>query len=200
MNIKSLLAFPFLYATLMAALGAWRARSTYVEEYVRPHVGLRVLDIGCGPGDILEHLPEIDYLGFDMNPKYVNSATRMFGGRGRFICSRVGEMAVSEAGSFDLALATGVLHHLGDDEALKLFRLAQEALKPGGRLVTFDGCFEHGQSKIAQYLLSKDRGQFVRTKDEYVRLASKVFGDVKVSIRHDLLRIPYTHIILECTK
>lgn len=200
MNIKSLLTFPFLYELFISLLGGSKARSTYVNEYIRVLSGYKVLDIGCGPGDILEYMPAIDYVGFDINPKYIDSAVHNFKDRGLFICSKVGEMSVENPGSFDLALATGVLHHLSDNEALDLFMTAKEALKPGGRLVTLDGCFIPDQSKIAHFLIANDRGQFVRTKEEYLNLASKVFCDINVNIRHDLLRIPYTHIILECTK
>jgi hypothetical protein len=91
------------------------------------------------------------------------------------------------------------LHHLADDEALALLRLARAALKPGGRFVTFDGCLVDGQSAFARFLLRRDRGRFVRHRDDYLRLASRVFPNVTASVRHDLLRLPYTHIILECS-
>jgi hypothetical protein len=89
---------------------------------------------------------------------------------------------------------------LDDTEALQLFWVANAALKPGGRVITIDGCFTPDQSPSARYVLSQDRGQNVRTKEGYLQIASQVFPVVDVSIRHDLLRIPYTHIILECTK
>jgi hypothetical protein len=52
---------------------------------------------------------------------------------------------------------------------------------------------------LAQFILSNDRGKYVRTKDAYFRLAAEVFKDIQVNIHNDLLRIPYTHIIMECT-
>jgi SAM-dependent methyltransferase len=103
-----------------------------------------------------------------------------------------------ELASFDLAIAVGVLHHLNDAEALQLFQMAQAALKPAGRLITLDNCYRDGQSRIARFLISKDRGQYVRASDAYRNLALSVFPEVKASIREDLLRIPYTQVILEC--
>ena len=44
----------------------------------------------------------------------------------------------------------------------------------------------------------KDRGKFVRTREEYLRLASARFPKVEPHLRHDLLRIPYTHLIMRC--
>ena len=93
-----------------------------------------------------------------------------------------------------------MLHHLDDSDALALFELAHTALKEGGRFVTYDGCYIEGQSKIAKFIISQDRGRFVRTKDEYCNLASQIFSNVKQELREDLLRIPYTHLIMECRK
>ena len=171
----------------------------YISEYVRPVPGEKVLDIGCGPGDILENLPAVDYLGFDINPRYVEAARKRFGNRGHFFCGDVGLTAIDqEAGSFDLVLATGVLHHLDDDRAVSLFNLARKALKPGARLITYDGCYVAGQPKLARFVVSRDRGQHVRESGEYAMLAAQVFPQVKSFVRHDLLRIPYTHVILQC--
>ena len=36
----------------------------------------RHLDIGCGPGDRLSSLPEVNYTGFDLDPNYIAAATR----------------------------------------------------------------------------------------------------------------------------
>jgi hypothetical protein len=84
---------------------------------------------------------------------------------------------------------------LNEEEAIALFEVAKSVLKPGGRLITFDGCYREGQSRIARFILSQDRGRFVRTKEEYERLAKRVFSQVQLDIYDDLARIPYTHII-----
>jgi len=193
-----LLTLPSVYR-LFSTIVLGDGYRIYISEYVRPVSGEKVLDIGCGPGDILEDLPAVEYLGFDINPKYVETAQKRFGGRGRFFCSDVGLTVIDrEAATFDLVLATGVLHHLDDNHALSLFKLARRALKPGARLVTYDSCFAAGQSKLARFVVSRDRGQYVRESAEYARLAGQVFPEVRSFVRHDLLRIPYTHLILQC--
>jgi SAM-dependent methyltransferase len=197
-GLYSLLTLPSVYR-LFDIFVRGDSRRIYISQYVRPVAGEKVLDIGCGPGDMLENLPAVDYLGFDINPRYVEAARKRFSNRGRFFCGDVGLTAIDrEAGSFDLVLATGVLHHLDDDRAVSLFNLARKALKPGARLITFDGCYCAGQPKLARFVVSRDRGQYVRESDEYMRLAAQVFPQVKSFIHHDLLRIPYTHVILQC--
>jgi SAM-dependent methyltransferase len=138
-------------------------------------------------------------MGFDSNANYVEMAEKRYGGRATFRCENISHGNIDQLGSFDIVLATGVLHHLDDDDAARLLRLARTALKKGGRLITLDACFIERQSRIARFLISRDRGQNVRTKEGYGRLVTSVFEQVKVDVRHDLLRVPYTHIILECS-
>ena len=54
------------------------------------------------------------------------------------------------------------------------------------------------QSRTARLVILADRGRYVRNPAEYERLAAPVF-EVETAVRSDLLRIPYTHCILECT-
>ena len=199
-GIRSILSIPAIYSLFGVLIGGSSWRTTFVKEYVCPKFGDRILDIGCGPGDIFPYLPKVEYVGCDLSQKYIEAALTRFGDRATFICRKVSATTLEKYSSFDIVLAVGILHHLDDAEALQLFCLAQAALKPGGRLVTFDGVFVANQSPCARYIISKDRGQNVRTKEGYLSIASQVFSNIVVNIRHDLLRIPYTHIILECSR
>ncbi len=135
----------------------------FVDDYLRPEAGQRILDIGCGPAAILEYLPDVEYVGVDISPKYIDFARRRYGNRGQFHCRRVCETSLNEWGTFDLVIAHGIVHHLDDNEASHLFQLAITALNHPGRLVTLDGCFVEGQSRVARQLLVWDRGQHVAT-------------------------------------
>jgi cyclopropane fatty-acyl-phospholipid synthase-like methyltransferase len=171
------------------------------REFLRIAPGERVLDIGCGPGDILATLPEgIDYFGFDNNPAYIEAARARFGNRGTFEVRSVSPEAMDEIAAFDVVIAIGVVHHLTDQEARTLFAGAAKALKPDGRLVTFDGAFVKGQNPIARLLLKLDRGRHVRSPEAYVALAEPNFESVEPRIVHDLLAVPYTHIIMEARR
>jgi SAM-dependent methyltransferase len=197
--LRSVLSSSRMYALFFDLVGGAARNRTLVHEYIRPKAGDRVLDIGCGPGSIVPYLPNTEYLGFDASSGYIDQARKRFPLM-RFVCERVSRFAISELGAFDIVLALGIVHHLDDAEAAGLFRIAHDALKPGARLITVDGVWTTDQSPVAKYLLSRDRGRFVRTADAYQRLASGVFPQIQSNIRHDLLRFPYTLIILECTR
>jgi SAM-dependent methyltransferase len=196
--MRRLLRHPLVYSLFRRVVGRdeWRAR--YAREYLRAQPGQRVLDIGCGTGDILEVLPAVEYWGYDASAEYIERARARFGTRGTFTCRAVDESLPVAAAGFDLVIAHGLLHHLDDAAAATLFRIARRALKPGGRLVTYDGCFVEGQSPLARLFLRLDRGKHVRTREAYEALARRQFGEVRAFVRHDLLRIPYTHLIMEC--
>ena len=198
-TIRSVLAVPQAYQVFWNVIGAPARSRTLVSEYIRPRATDRILEIGCGPGTIVPYLPACEYVGFDASAEYIEQARRRFP-QAQFVCERVSEYRLPEAAYFDRVLALGIVHHLDDAEALQLFQIAEKALKPGGKLVTLDGVWTGRQSAAARALLARDRGEFVRSEEGYVRLASRVFDNVKASIRHDLLRIPYTHIILECIR
>ena len=198
MSLKSTLEWPAVYLWLQRVLGGDSVHRHVVENHIRPRPGDRILDIGCGPAQILTHLADIEYVGVDLNPRYIASARNRFGHRGTFLCQSVSEMLVDQPHSFDRVIAHGLIHHLDDVEAGRLFEIAATALKPGGCFVTVDGCFVPGQSPVARLMLRNDRGKHVRSEDGYLALARRAFNDVRPTIRHDLLRSPYTHLILEC--
>ncbi|WP_439628050.1 class I SAM-dependent methyltransferase [Gemmata sp.] len=199
-GVKAILSRPWAYRLFQRAVGAARLRAVYVRRYVRPFPGARVLDIGCGPGDILDSLPGTRYVGVDLSPEYIREARERYGPRGEFVCRSVSDLVVEHAGSFDIVLANGVLHHLDDTEADSLLAVARQALGPGGRFVSFDGCYAPGQNRFARWMLDHDRGTHVRRREEYLRLARARFPAVESHLHHRLLNIPYTHLVMVCTQ
>jgi SAM-dependent methyltransferase len=160
---------------------------------------MRVLDIGCGPAEILAYLPDVDYRGFDISETYVARARKRFGSRGQFHSGTLTTARVEEMPPFDVVIAMGVLHHLDDDQATEVLRIAHQALKPGGRLLTVDSVLVPGQNPIARLLAKLDRGQNVRTREGYLTLARTIFESPVMTIHHRG-GIPYTVCIMECTR
>jgi SAM-dependent methyltransferase len=198
--VKSLLASPRAYEFSQFLWYRPGMQREYVTKFARPKAGDRVLDIGCGVGAVAQYFPQVTYHGFDSSEEYIEYARAKFGHRAEFTVGVIGRDVTVEANSYDLVMANGILHHLDDREALHLLTLARAALKPGGRLVTRDGCFEDGQSAVARYLLEGDRGKFVRPREAYQQLFDQVFQESTALVRRDMMRVPYSLIIFESRK
>ena len=197
-GIRSLLSVPALYELLQQVIGSPRVRDEFINRHVRPSDGDRILDIGCGPGNLREYFGDVTYVGLDPSADYIKAANRRFGDRGRFFVAGVDDLDVHDLGEFDIVIAKSVLHHIDDDQARRLFRTAARVLVTGGRLVTLDAAFVEGQSAASRFVVGQDRGANVRSDHHYVELAREFFTDVTATVHHRLLRVPYTHVFLDC--
>lgn len=200
-GIRRVLSHSGVYDAFQAMVGSASARRRICTEIFRAKAGTTIVDVGCGTAEILDFLPAgVRYFGFDLAQPYIDAATARFGERGSFHCQDVTLLSQEEIPPCDLAIAIGVLHHLDDSGARNLLENLYDRLAPGGRLITIDPAFDDGQAWLARALIRSDRGQNVRRGPEYLALASRRFHDRKLTVRHDLLRIPYTHAIVECAK
>jgi 2-polyprenyl-3-methyl-5-hydroxy-6-metoxy-1,4-benzoquinol methylase len=198
-GLRAILSIPYMYKFLINLLGGNRSRYELVNDYIRPEVGMRILDLGCGPATILNFLPDgVVYVGVDLSQRYIDEANKKFGNRGEFYCKSVESFSESNSSKYDIVLGLGVLHHLDDSQVISFFKLASSLLNNKGRCFTTDPCFVEGQHPVARLLINLDRGRNVRTPSEYARLAKHSFSCVTQTVRHDRLRLPYTHHIMEC--
>lgn len=198
-GLRAILSSPTVYSLFQYLMGAHRAWILFVKNDVRPKPGDNILDIGCGPADILSYLPDVNYWGFDISKVYIDKARAKYGSHGNFHCGILTLAGLDSLPKFDIVVASGVLHHLDDDVAKEFLALAHAALRPGGRLVTVDPCFAPGQNFIARFLISQDRGQCVRDRAGYDGLAENIFETRHVEVRHKAW-IPYTHCYIEGTR
>lgn len=107
----------------------------------------RVLDLGCGLGNILIALAErIDFAhppaGVDVSPDLIRIGDREIAqaGLGGRITLQVAPATrlPFEEGAFDIVLTSHVLKHLDDEALLTSFREVVRVLRPGGRLLLWE--------------------------------------------------------------
>jgi len=200
-GLQRWLKVPSLYNLFQDAIGGNALRRKFIQSHVRAKPGDKVIDIGCGPAQILPRLPEVEYLGFDVNPSYIASAKLKHGNKGTFVVgdtkSLWNDPRFRDA---DIVIGLGILHHLDDDGAMHCIRFAHRALKQKGRFVCLDACWVSNQGFLSRHIMSQDRGQNVRTEQAYRQLAAKVFKDVGALVDTKPMRIPYVTVVLECEK
>ncbi len=194
MGLRSrLLEIPIVYETLQNGVVRPELRSWRADDLIEVKPRMTVLDVGCGTGKILTDLPEVTYIGIDHNHDYITKANHRHGTRGRFLVIDVNDAAFKALGQFDRILLIGVLHHLSDEVCLRMLSKLHDALAPDGLLVTMDPAIEKSQHPVARLLAKLDRGRYARSTARYRALIEKSFAVESEIVRHDLLRIPYTH-------
>lgn len=197
-GIRSILSHPVIYEFLQNIMGARYARELIVQQYIRPFPGMRILDLGCGTAEILSNLPkDIEYVGYDMSPEYIAAAQKKYGHRATFHCRLLEQAEIENLEKFDLVIGIGVLHHLDDAQGSGFMELAKSAMKPNGRVLTRDPVWAVGQNPLARFLISRDRGQHVRTQVGYETIGRTVFTNVNGWLTHQQW-LPYTHWTMEC--
>lgn len=191
-----LITIPSIYKALMFSLGAERAISRYVTEILQPTPGMKMLDVGCGPANVLAFLPAVDYTGMDLNEKHIAFARTRYGDRGQFLVGNAAVDLEQREQTFDLINVSALLHHLSDDEAVRMFRSLTRLLKQNGRIVTFDNVWLPRQRAGAKFFNALDSGTNIRTPEGYLGLLNGLGLNVETRIFHDLLRIPYDHFVM----
>ena len=199
-GVRSILRRPEAYCWIRDALGLNRWLRRYVEEFIKPTPGDRILDVGCGTGEVTRYLSGATYVGVDRHRPYIDFAIEKFGNRGQFFCADVADHIEAFQGEFDLILANGLLHHLDNSLAEHLFSVGAQILSEKGRMITVDPCRYEGQARITRFIINNDRGKNVRQLDEYAPLAKHSFSDVTSRLWYGFVPIPFSVAIVECKK
>lgn len=97
-----------------------------------------------------------------------------------------------------MILLIGVIHHISDDEVEKAMISIKNLLNKGGIFISHDPCYTKDMNPIARILCKLDRGQYVRYKEQYIKMMNKFWDDIWYEIQTDTLRfLPYSVIIFK---
>ena len=201
-GIRSILATHFVYDLFQTLVGANRWRRKFLESFLLNKIpaNATVLDVGCGTCNALSLLPpSVNYIGIDRNESYINQAKKRYRGRNAiFLCEALSNQLPHFIEKVDAVLMLGILHHLNDDECAAIFSVCSSILNPGGFLLTLDPAYAQGQSKLAKFVVSRDRGSAVREADGYANIAKKYFSQVNAYLDLRPIFIPYTGVTMHC--
>ena len=133
-------ADPIGYETLLRMATVARYNDWIYEE-LSPHAGNRVLEVGCGIGNMTEYFVDRELLvGIDLLPASVE-LTRQRHARNVHVIAHLGDItdpdlvAALRGYRFDTVLCLNVLEHIEDDE--RALRHMRDLLIPGGKLLLF---------------------------------------------------------------
>lgn len=191
-----------LYKLFQFSVISNSSRQRIRDEVLKPIGVEKVLDFGCGIGYHSLDFSDSDYLGIEPLSSCVVKANKMYKAKNsNFIVGDHLTLSSIADSSFDVVIAIGVLHHIDDEIFFQFVKEAHRILKPGGRLTTFDPVFHANQSILSRLVVARDRGEWVRTREEYLFPVRNAFGGrVSDNIYQRLLRIPYDHIHMEARR
>jgi SAM-dependent methyltransferase len=199
-GVWRLLANPVVYEAVQRLAGARHWLRRFAHDTIAARPGDCLLDIGCGPGALLNYLPRVTYIGLDRNASYIAQAKQVYGDRGNFVCDDVANFSQHGFPLADVAVAIGLLHHLDDDRSRELLSAVVATLKPGGRLITADPCYHAGQSPVIKFVVAHDRGRNVRTFSQYGELVSSVLPQTRMSLDSSHFPFPHSVCVVEATR
>ena len=176
--------------------------------FLMPHLtpGMRLLDVGCGPGNLALRLAEAvapgQLVGIDAEPSQIEIAQQLGKKSGNsnltFQVADVASLPFEDA-SFDVVHCGGVLGYIPDTaEALAEMK---RVLRPGGMIacrdLIVDSCFAHpdlglmrrGWDMFAD-LVEADDGHPQMGKDMKTHLKRAGFSDIEMSGSFDFHNTP----------
>ncbi len=120
-----------------------------------------VLDIGCGPGSNTALFAGWNYLGVDLNSKYIDDA------RARFVDAefKVGNATDPPVGDrrFDVVLVNSLMHHLNDEQCSVMLRQISRICNPDGVVIVQEPLIPEPGEKLKHFFMLQDRGEYFRS-------------------------------------
>jgi 2-polyprenyl-3-methyl-5-hydroxy-6-metoxy-1,4-benzoquinol methylase len=190
---------PLIYKIIQGVMSGTSFRNSIIKKNITKN-NLKILDIGCGPAQILEHIPKCDYYGYDIDRRSIQYAKKKYKTKNyHFYCKKFNKTELKKLPKFDFIIFFGILHHLSNKEVYEILKLCKKIMKKNSKLLTEDPILLENQNVFAKFLIKKDRGLNVRDKQEYINLLKKHFKKIKNKVTHQYF-IPYTWFTTVCSK
>jgi ubiquinone/menaquinone biosynthesis C-methylase UbiE len=146
----------------------FKAIRALIRKELRLGPGARTLDLGCGPGAFSDLFDGGDYVGADLNRRYIDWAQKHR--KGTFIVSDARKVDLPEE-RFDQVLIFGLLHHLPDEDARAVLKEARRMLVKGGRALVIEDIPAVSKLNLIGHLIHNvENGEHIRPAQEYRRL------------------------------
>ncbi len=166
--IEVLLSNPLVYK--LHASGVDRPKLAAIRKICSDYSGLKVLDLGCGPGNTAGIFAGADYTGIDINERYIAAARKSYPGW-KFIAGDVNRIEWGRG--FDIILINSLLHHLNDDEVSNIMLTAVAALKPKGRIIIQEPLIPGKDEWYYRLMMRLDRGNNFRSLPSWKEIVEK---------------------------
>ena len=163
-----------------AAYRLWQApfaesKFAPVFRYIDKAAIRRVLDVGCGPGTNTRHFAHCDYLGIDVNARYIEYARARY--ERRFVVADATTYTVPAEERFDFVLVNSFLHHVNTPDARRILEHLRALLVKDGHVHVLDLVLPD-RLTVGRLLAQWDRGEYPRPLEEWRTLLTEWFEPV----------------------
>ncbi len=169
-------------AILEHSLAFRLSQSPFNEKKFAPilaHNDLRrvrhVLDVGCGPGTNTRYFAHADYLGIDINEKYIADARRRH--KRNFLVADVTTYTAPPDQRYDFVLANSLFHHLDTPSTRRVLSHLSTLLTEDGRVHILDLVLPE-RPGLPRLFARWDRGRFARLLEEWREIFRSIFEPV----------------------
>ena len=146
----------------------FKAIRAVIRRHLKTGSGVRTLDLGCGPGEFADEFKGDDYVGADLNARYIEYANHKK--PGTFLVTDARKVDLPDR-RFDQVLIFGLLHHLPDDDVRAVLSEARRLLVPGGRILAVEDIPAISRLNLIGHLIHNvENGEHIRPPAEYRKL------------------------------
>jgi len=114
-----------------------------IIEAISPQPNQKVLDVGCGPGNIIlklkQYEPSLDVTGLDIDPKILSVAKKKlkkYNIEAQLVEASATDFAIEE--DFDIIVSTLMFHHIDRTQKQKMLSEVMNHLRENGRFFLYD--------------------------------------------------------------
>jgi SAM-dependent methyltransferase len=197
-KLKKVLEIPLLYNCFQYGTGYYKFMVQKVSDTLDEINPTSIIDLGCGPGMLLQkRIIKNNYLGIDISSKYTTQAkmnAKKLPIQSLFETKEVEKVNYGKYSDFlgggPVFLALGLFHHLPNEE-LKLLLDQIKKTQSNAQILSIDPVFIDDQDFVSKYIVSQDRGKFVRHKNDLVEILLRdSFKPKKLEVSKEFTRLP----------
>lgn len=171
--VDTILEYPLVYRLWQAPFAEQKFAALLAHNDLRRV--RRVLDVGCGPGTNTHHFAQSDYLGVDLNERYVRTARQRH--ERNFVAADVRGYRTKPGDRFDFVLVNSFLHHLATEQVLDILTHLGSLLTEDGHIHILELVLPE-EISMARLLARWDRGHFARPLNDWHTIFNQVFKPV----------------------
>lgn len=159
--------------------GNQKRMKIFIKKYLDRYKCETVADICSGTGDFAGLVTKnAKYIGFDLNNDFINFARNRHSHdkNKKFVKINVLTSKIIQKSKFDAVMLISALHHFSDDDLKILLPLVDKMVK---KVVIIADIIPDPPHLIQKFFAIIDRGKFVRTGRDKIKILNKYFKVIK---------------------